>query len=131
MIIGNWGLGLIFQTSDRRVLTPENLKRTTSAVWATHSRMGLKDQSEFVRPGLGQITFDIQLNAELGVRPRLMMDYINNCVETGDVQMLVIGFRRVGKHRWKITNASTAYEVVYSRGEIVKAKMTLTMEEYL
>ena len=124
MIIGNWGLGLIFQTSDRRVLTPENLKRTTSAVWATHSRMGLKDQSEF-------ITFDIQLNAELGVRPRLMMDYINNCVETGDVQMLVIGFRRVGKHRWKITNASTAYEVVYSRGEIVKAKMTLTMEEYL
>ena len=123
MIIGNWGLGLIFQTSDRRVLTPENLKRTTSAVWATHSRMGLKDQSEFIRPGLGQITF--------GVRPRLMMDYINNCVETGDVQMLVIGFRRVGKHRWKITNASTAYEVVYSRGEIVKAKMTLTMEEYL
>ena len=60
MIIGNWGLGLIFQTSDRRVLTPENLKRTTSAVWATHSRMGLKDQSEFIRPGLGQITFDIQ-----------------------------------------------------------------------
>ena len=108
MIIGNWGLGLIFQTSDRRVFTPENLKRTTSAVWATHSRMGLKDQSEFIRPGLGQITFDIQLNAELGVRPRLMMDYINNCVETGDVQMLVIGFRRVGKHRWKITNASTA-----------------------
>ena len=50
MIIGNWGLGLIFQTSDRRVLTPENLKRTTSAVWATHSRMGLKDQSEFIRP---------------------------------------------------------------------------------
>ena len=50
MIIGNWGLGLIFQTSDRRVLTPENLKRTTSAVWATHSRMGLKDQSEFTRP---------------------------------------------------------------------------------
>ena len=90
MIIGNWGLGLIFQTSDRRVLTPENLKRTTSAVWATHSRMGLKDQSEFIRPGLGQITFDIQLNAELGVRPRLMMDYINNCVETGAVQMLVI-----------------------------------------
>lgn len=40
MIIGNWGLGLIFQTSDRRVFTPENLKRTTSAVWATHSRMG-------------------------------------------------------------------------------------------
>ena len=30
-----------------------------------------------------------------------------------------------------LTNASTAYEVVYSRGEIVKAKMTLTMEEYL
>lgn len=60
-----------------------------------------------------------------------MMDYINHCVETGEVQMLVIGFRRVGKHRWKITNASTAYEVVYSRGELVKAKMTLTMEEYL
>ena len=57
MIIGNWGLGLIFQTSDRRVFTPENLKRTTSAVWATHSRMGLKDQSEFIRPGLGQILF--------------------------------------------------------------------------
>mgnify|MGYP000029561131 FL=1 len=131
MIIGNWGLGLIFQTSDRRIFTPENLKRETSSVWATHSRLHQKDESEFIRPGLGQITFDIQLNAELGVRPRLMMDYINHCVETGEVQMLVIGFRRVGKHRWKITKASTAYEVVLNRGEIVKAKMTLTMEEYL
>lgn len=129
--IGNWGRGLIFETSDSRILTPANLSRTVSSSWAKHSRIALKDQPEFLRPELQKITFDLELNAELGVRPRSMLDYLASCVESGIVEPLVIGGKRVGRYYWRITSTSEAWQIILNRGEMVKAKVTVTMEEYL
>jgi len=52
-------------------------------------------------------------------------------VESGEINPMVIGGKRVGKNRWRITATSETWDTVYYRGELVEASVTVTMEEYL
>ena len=129
--IGSWGKILIFKTSDTQILTFEKMSRTVSATWATHSRVKKKDRSEFIRPNTQTISFTIMLDATLGVKPRAMLDTITSAIESGAVNTLVIGGRKVGSYRFAIKQASETWECVLQKGELVQAKISLTMEEYL
>lgn len=129
--IGSWGSALVFSTNDSRILTFEKFSRTVSATYANHSRVGRKDRTEFVRPDLQSVTFTITLDATLGVRPRAMLDRLERAVETGEVNTLVLGGRRVGSNRFKIKKASEAWDYVLQQGQLVRATVNVTMEEYL
>jgi hypothetical protein len=129
--IGCFGSLIVFETSDYRVLNFNNFQRTVSANWGTHERVGLKPLSEFLGAKLQTLTFTMTLDAQLGVRPRRMIASIESSIESGDVQYLVIGAARVGRHRWKITQMSEAWGVVMNRGELQRATVSLTLEEYL
>lgn len=129
--IGSWGKKLVFSTSDKKILTFEKMSRTVSATWVTHSRVGRKDRSEFIRPDLQSVSFIIVLDATLGVRPREMLGTLTNAVEAGEVNTLVIGGKKVGSNKFKIKQASEAWDCVLTKGELAQAKVTLTMEEYL
>lgn len=131
MIIGSWGTSLVFSTSDEKILTFNRFSHAVSSVWTGHSRVGKKDRSEFIRPGLQTVSFQMVLNANLGVRPRTMLDILNKAVEQGEVNILVIGGKRVGVNLWKIKNISEAWDVVLQQGELVKATVQVSMEEYL
>ncbi len=52
MAIGSWGTDVIFSVSDKRVLTFNDMQHSVGSAWATHSRIGLKDQVEYLRPTL-------------------------------------------------------------------------------
>lgn len=131
MAIGNWGTDIVFRVSERQALTFQKLTRTVGAEWATHSRMGLKDQSEFIRPKLGGITFTMLVDATLGVKPRAMLDQLELLVERGEVNPMVVGGRRVGRHRWKITDISEEWNTVLNGGELLSANVSITMQEYV
>lgn len=131
MVIGNWGADIVFRVSEKQMLTFQGLNRTVGAEWASHSRVGRKDQSEFLRPKLQKVTFSVKLDATLGVRPRATLDRLADFVERGTVNALVIGGKRVGRYPWKITDMSEAWNTVLTGGELVTATVSLTMEEYL
>ena len=130
-MIGSWGPGLVFSTSDSRILTFRNFSRSTGSEWATHSRIGQKDQVEYLRPKLAKVTFTIDLDATLGVRPRATLDRLALYAEKGSVFPLVIGGWKVGRYRWSITDLSETWQTVLNRGELVSAKVNVTMQEYL
>lgn len=129
--IGSWGNALVFSTSDSRILTFKNFSRTVSSTWANHSRIGQKDRTEFIRPNLQSVTFTMELDATLGVRPRSMLDVLASAVESGEVNTLVLGGKRVGNNRFKIKNTGEAWDVFLQQGQLVRAKVDVTMEEYL
>lgn len=131
MAIGNWGTEIVFSVSDKKVQTFESLTRTVGSQWATHSRIGKKDQVEYLRPALQKITFAMELNASYGVKPRDMLDKLTGYAEKGTVNTLVIGGKRVGSNKWRITDISEEWETVYNRGELARAKVNVTMQEYL
>lgn len=131
MAVGNWGPDVVFSVSDRRVLTFSDMNRSVGSSWATHSRIGLKDQVEYLRPNLQKLTFTIDLDASLGVRPRTVLELLEHHAERGSVFPFVVGGRRVGRFQWRMTDVSEAWETIYNRGELYRAKVSVTMEEYV
>ncbi len=129
--IGSWGTSIVFSTSDYRILTFSDFTRQVSAEWASHSRIGAKDQTEFVKPGLQRITFKITLNALYGIKPRTVLERLEEAVEKGEVNYMVVGGRMVGRNRWRITSTSETWNTVFTHGELVSASVTVTMEEYI
>lgn len=129
--IGSWGTSVVFSVSDSKILTFSDFTRTVSSKWATHSRIGKKDQTEFLRAELQKITFAMKLNVLYGVRPRTILETLEKAVENGTVNPMVIGGKRLGANQWKITETSEAWDVVFNQGELVEATVNVTMEEYL
>lgn len=131
MAIGNWGTAIFFNVSDMKVLTFKNMSRTVGASWATHSRIGKKDQVEYLRPNLQKLTFDISLDFNDGVNPRTIIERMERASEIGEVHPFIVGGKPVGRLKWRLTSVSEAWETIYNNGALTKAKLTITMEEYL
>lgn len=130
MAIANWGTAVIFSVSDLKVFTFQNLSRTVGASWATHSRIGKKDQVEYLRPNLQKLNFDITLDYSYGVNPRTIIERMERAAELGEVHPFIVGGKPVGRLYWRLTSVSEAWETIYNNGALTKAKLTIAMEEY-
>lgn len=130
-MVGNFGSRITFQTSDQRILTFSGMAQKVSGKYAKHSVQGQKDRPEFTGPGNRSVSFKMLLDVSLGIRPREVMSSIEEAIESGEAQYLVIGGRPVGNNRFYISSASEAYDVILSGGEIARATVNVTMEEYV
>lgn len=128
--MGGYG-SLTFETSDKRILTPRDFKQTVSGQWGKHNLIGRKPKTEFIGADLRSVTFTITLSAVCGVKPRAKLKKIEKMIESGFVDYLVIGNKTVGKNKFRITDMSEAWEVIYSHGEVASVTLDITMEEYV
>lgn len=127
--IGNFGNSIVFETSDRRILTFSGFTQKVSAQWSSHKIIGQKSRSEFNGPELRNVSFTVVVDASLGVCPRSIIEGIERAIEIGIVDYLVIGGRLVGT-RWLIKSMSEKWDELYSQGELVRATLNLSLEEY-
>ncbi len=128
-MVGKFG-DIIFETSDKRILSFKGFKQTVSGRWSRHSIIGRKEVLEFNGPGNRKITFTITLNAIYGVRPREMLEKMESIVEEGKTDYLIIGGRPVGNNRFCISSLGEEWDTILSGGELAIATGTITMEEY-
>lgn len=128
--VGAFG-DIIFETNDKKILTFSNFTQNISGRWATHDRIGLKPKQEFLGASLRTISFNITLNAMHGVKPREMLEKLESFVENGTVSNLVIGTKAVGENKWIIKEISETWDVIMNKGELVKASLSLSLEEYV
>lgn len=129
-VIGTLGRNIIFEVSDREALLLQNMTRQVAGRWTTHNTLGTKPKAEFLGPDLQSVSISIYLSANLGVRPRAVLEAIASMVETGRTEYLIIGNRPVGSRPFKITSSSEAWNTIYNRGELAKATVSLSLEEY-
>lgn len=125
--IGNWGSYIRFQTDDDRVFQFTNLKRKASARTAKHNIIGGKPKLEYLGQDLQSITFRIELNALLGVRPRKEEEKMLKRI--GLIAPLVIGGKKICS-KAMLTGMSDAYDIVLARGEVLSMAIDVTMTEY-
>ena len=130
MTIGTLGSRIVFEVSDETALILQEMTRETSGRWAIHEAMGAKPKAEFLGPGLQTVNLTIYLSAGLGVRPRSVLEAVEGMVEAGTAEYLVIGNRTVGKNPFRLTGSSETWSTIFSRGELVKAALSITLEEY-
>lgn len=129
-MIGTLGNKIVFEVSDAAVVTFQSMSREISGRWAEHEAMGVKPKPEFLGPGNQSISLPITLSAALGVRPRTVLQTVEDMVESGAAEYLVIGTKPVGKNPFRLTGSSETWDRVYSKGELAKATVTITLEEY-
>lgn len=130
MAIGNFGSLITFETNDRRILSPQSFKRETSGRWATHSRIGKKPLRQFLGPENDKVTFTIRIDARHGVKPRKTIDDIDKYIRSGTPATLVIGGKKVGSSKMTINSKSETWDEIWNQGELVRASLDLTLEEY-
>lgn len=130
-VVGNFGSRIIFETSDRKILTFSGMTQNVSAKYAKHSISGQKDRAEYTGPGNRSVKFNILLDVNLGIKPREVIERIENAVESGETEYLVIGGRPISQNKFYISSLSETYDVVMSNGEIARASLQISMEEYL
>lgn len=97
MAIGTLGRKIIFEVSDDYMFTFKDMTREITSRWANHEPQGVKPKPEFLGPGLQSSSLTITLSSALGVRPRTVLEEIENMVETGTAERLVIGHQAGGK----------------------------------
>lgn len=129
-MVGKYG-DIVFETSDRRILSFNNFNQSISGRWSSHTLIGKKERTEFNGPGRRKINFKMTFSATLGIRPREMLEKLENMVESGKVDYLVIGGKAIGENRFAMTSLSETWETVYSGGELARASVSVTLEEYV
>lgn len=129
MAIGTLG-PIVFKVSDKMVLTFDGMTREVSGRWTEHEVMGKKPKPEFLGPGNQKISLPITLSANLGVRPRKMLEMVERMVESGDAEYLIINCKPVGRNPFRLTASSETWGTMYNHGELAKANLTINLEEY-
>lgn len=128
-MIGYFG-SVIFQTSDRRLCTFRNLKRTASSGFSDHKRYRKKSEREFEGPGNQSVSFEMSFVAGHGVKPQSMLQKIIKICESGTVCPFVLGGHKVGDGKWTIDSVSADYKEVWNHGELVSVSVSVTATEY-
>ena len=128
--IGSLGTLINFKVSDESILTFENFQRKISSRWAEHKVIQKKPKGEYVGADLQTISFNIFLDAELGVKPSETLETIREAVEAGRHYTFVVGARQVGELDWIITDMSETWDIVLDHGELLRATCKLSLKEY-
>ncbi|MDY3230602.1 MAG: phage tail protein [Clostridiaceae bacterium] len=122
---------LRFRVADSRILTFRNFKREIASTWNSLDRIGLKPIVEYGGANLQTASFEIVLDASLGVRPSKLLKTLEQMAEAAQAYELVIGKKMIGKNKWVITKCSQAYDYILRGGEIYRATVSLTLQEYV
>ncbi len=130
MKIGALGNQVVFCVSDQKVLTFRNLKREVKGNWSSMDRIGQKPLPFFQGPGLQGMKMEIVLDASLGIKPRKILRQIEQMVEKGQAETLIIGRKRIGNGKWVVTESSETWNVILQKGELYRATLSLTLQEY-
>lgn len=130
-MIGSLG-NIVFETSDKRILTFSNFSHSVSGRWNTIETIGGKPKKEYLGADTQSVTFDVILDAVLGVSPSKSIELLESMVFSGKAYPFFIGGKPVGKNAfyWILTSVSESWDVILNDGKIIKAKVSLSLEEY-
>lgn len=127
-MVGYFG-DIIFETSDERILSFTNFKRSTSSNFTDHTLINQKPMTEFVSPGLDEITFTVVLDGRFGVSVKKEMDRWLEKARFGDAETLCVGVP-LGVDKWTVRSVSQSWDVIYYNGVVTNAKVDITLKEY-
>ena len=128
--VGQWGSDIKFSVNSEKQLSLRDMKRTSSARWASHNIIGKRPKMEFLGPDMDEVTLEVVLSAEMGVRPRSEMAKFRSACKKGEAHYLYINGKKVCKNKMAIKAVSESWDEIWSQGELVRAVVAVTFSEY-
>lgn len=113
--------------------TPSNYTRQAEARWETHDIIGQKPVSEFVGPGLESVSFDLKLDADLGVDPEEELEKLRKMRDTGEKVFLILGGYPVfgNNNRVYITSLEENLLRTNGKGKAMAIDVSINLQEYV
>ena len=127
--MAKWG-DIIFKVNSDRVFTFKNMKRSYSGRWASHNIIGKRPKMEFQGPGMDEITIEVILDAEMGVKPRATMRMFRAAAKKGKVAYFYVGGKKVAVNKFYIASGTENWDEIWNKGELVRATASITFGEY-
>ena len=129
-IVGAFG-GVVFEVSSMKVKTLRDVKRQSRGRYATHDIVGQKSVIEFLGTEPDEITFALQLNADLGVSVEGELNTLLELLRHGEPQYFILGGHPYGEYRWCLTNLSYTIDYADHTGAPIFATADVTLRECL
>jgi len=128
-MIGKFG-EIIFETNDKRIRNFLDLKRESSIRTVSHEIINAKPILEYQGPDLDTLNFSVILNGNLGLKPKDELKTWRKKYENVEAEDFLLASEKIGDNKWLITNISESYEKILNTGEILIAKLDITLQEY-
>ena len=128
-VIGTWG-DITFAVSRNQIKTFDGLKWDSGAKYSTHDRHLKEPLLEFTGTDVESMTFTMFFSAFLGVNPIAEVSKMLKAMRRGEVHRLVIGPKAYGTNKWVITKLSNSLPRYDNRGNLLVAKVSVTMKSY-
>ncbi|MEC0092507.1 phage tail protein [Paenibacillus macquariensis] len=130
--LGLGSLGdIVFISTHYKIRTFQGFHRSSADRWANNEIILQKPRSQFLGPGLDTIALTVVFDVKYGMNPRKEMDKLVKYSRDGKVLSLVIGGKGLGVNKWKITGIDQDWTTVDNKGNLLKASMSLSLEEYV
>ncbi len=113
------------------IFTYDNYSRNASVRTANHEIIGEKSITEYLGPGLQEISFNIKLNAQWGVNPLKEIERLIDYCESGTVLTFTMGGKRVGRYKWLIESVDSNAKYYDNTGNILSADASVKLKEYV
>lgn len=128
-VIGTWG-DITFAVSRNQIKTFDGLKWDSGAKYSTHDRHLKEPLLEFTGTDVESMTFTMFFSAFLGVNPIAEVSKLLKAMRRGEVHRLVIEPKAYGTNKWVITKLSNSLPRYDNRGNLLVAKVSVTMKSY-
>lgn len=128
-VIGTWG-DITFAVSRNQIKTFDGLKWDSGAKYSTHDRHLKEPLLEFTGTDVESMTFTMFFSAFLGVNPIAEVSKMLKAMRRGEIHRLVIGPKAYGTNKWVITKLSNSLNRYDNRGNLLVAKVSVTMKSY-
>ena len=128
-IVGSWG-NITYAVSRQTVKTFDGLIWESGVKYSTHDRHLKEPLLEFTGTDVESMSFSMFFSAFLGVNPIAEVSKLLKAMRRGEVHRLVIGPKAYGTGRWVITKVSNSLERYDNRGNLLVAKVNVTMNSY-
>jgi len=99
-----------------------------SAEWQEHRIIGRKfPKMEFIGANNRSFTMTIMVDKQFGKNPMSVISSLNKFCETGKISELHIGSHKIGGGKWYIESVSQSWDKIYSKGQLTRATLDLTL----
>lgn len=127
-LIGALG-DITFAVSRNGVKTFEDLKWSSGTSYAKHDIHLSTPKLELTAEEADDLSFTMYLSRYLGINPVLEINNIERARKEGEVMRLVVGNKIYGG-RWVITKSSKSLERYDGTGELLVAKVNISLMAY-
>ena len=116
--------------SKMKVFTFRDMERSYSIRWSEHNILGKGPKLEFQGVDADEITIEVILDAELGVRPRHTMGIFRTAAKKGEKHPFYVKGTKIGSNPFVIKSGVEHWDEIWNKGELVRAKTNITFKEY-